>query len=81
MMSSVCWARFSLLVKAMSKRSPSALSTRPAQTASIKPLSVRSGLRMPVKMFFLFHSLSPWRTSTSVFDMAAIRFVLCKFDI
>ncbi len=30
---------------------------------------------------FLFHSLSPWRTSTSRFVMASIRFALCNVDI
>src|SRR6185369_4247872 len=41
----------------------------PARCASAMPSSVRSTSWWPVKRFSLFHSLSPWRTSTSTFAM------------
>src|SRR5712691_10354004 len=51
-------------VKATSNLRPWALSFRPAVRASAIPPSERSTSRQPVNRFFLFHSLSPWRTST-----------------
>src|SRR5436309_440621 len=44
---------------------PCALSLRPALRASFTPLSVRSTSFQPVNKLVRFHSLSPWRTSTS----------------
>src|SRR6202047_1821284 len=64
MRSSVRRARLRTDVKATSKRRPCALSLRPALSASVMPCSVRSGSFQPVKRFFRFHSLWPWRTST-----------------
>src|ERR1700692_4874158 len=62
--SSVCCARNSTEVNAMSNDSPCAFSLRPASLASAMPCSVRSGSFQPVNRFFRFHSLWPWRTST-----------------
>src|SRR6202048_1380197 len=64
MMSRVRWARLSTEVNATSKRSPCALSERPAGPPPATPSSVRSTSRQPVNRFFKFHSLWPWRTST-----------------
>src|SRR3546814_10473957 len=38
--------------------------SRPASTAWAAPRSVRSASHQPVKRLSLFHSLSPWRSST-----------------
>src|SRR5665213_1748997 len=62
--SSVCWARVSTEVKAISNDSPCAFNFSPASLASAIPLSVRSGSFQPVKRFFRFHSLWPCLTST-----------------
>src|SRR6266700_49289 len=58
-------ARLSAEVKPMSNRMPCALSLRPAARASLTPISVRSMSRQPVNRLLRFHSLWPWRRSTS----------------
>src|SRR5215217_42902 len=71
MMSRVRWARLSTDVKATSNFRPCAFSLRPAARASATPPSERSMSRQPVNRFFLFHSLSPWRTSTGRWSVIA----------
>src|SRR5512144_1168467 len=51
----------------MSKAYPSRFSGWPAARASSRPASVRSTSVQPVKRFSLFHWLSPWRRSTSLY--------------
>ena len=51
---------------------PSEASKRPASRASVMPRSVRSTSTQPVNLFARFHSLWPWRTSTSVACAAAV---------
>src|SRR5215218_9885177 len=52
-----------------SGRIPAAVSSSPPRRASASPLAVRSTSTQPVKRFFAFHSLSPWRSRTSVLVM------------
>ncbi len=63
MMSLGLRARLSAEVKAMSNAMPRALSFSAPALASSRPSSVRSTSRQPVKRFFRFHSLWPWRTT------------------
>src|SRR5690348_6088290 len=42
------------------------ISSSPLRTASVRPFSVSPTSTQPVKRFSEFHSLSPWRSSTSV---------------
>mmetsp|Transcript_33202 Transcript_33202/g.106549 ORF Transcript_33202/g.106549 Transcript_33202/m.106549 type:complete len:222 (-) Transcript_33202:30-695(-) len=53
-------------VRTRSYSVPSALSARAASRASWMPRVVRSTSTQPVKRFARFHSLCPWRTSTSL---------------
>src|SRR5262245_1666275 len=65
-MSSVLMARRRTDVKATSNVSPASFISRPASRASASPLSDRSTSVQPVNRFSLFHSLSPWRSSTTL---------------
>src|SRR3954471_13639529 len=51
---------------------PDSRSSSPPRLASFSPLALRSTSTQPVKRFFAFHSLSPWRSSTRVPVMATI---------
>src|SRR4051812_7067143 len=53
-------------VKARSNVSPASFIRRPASCASLTPFSERSTSFQPVNRFSLFHSLSPWRTRTTL---------------
>src|SRR5699024_9605340 len=44
-------------------------SSSPARMPSSRPLSVSGTSTHPVKRFFWFHSLSPWRSSTRLYVM------------
>ena len=59
-------ARRSMEVNSLSGRTPASFSSSPPCTASALPLSDRATSTQPVKRFFAFHSLSPWRSSTSL---------------
>ena len=45
-------------------------SSSPPRRASASPLSLRPTSTQPVNRFFSFHSLSPWRSRTRVYDVA-----------
>src|ERR1700761_5704330 len=64
-------ARVSTDVNSRSGRIPASLSSRPAVRASSDPVSDRGTSTHPVKSPLEFHSLSPWRSSTS-FPMARV---------
>src|SRR5262245_57565906 len=68
----VSTARVSTEVCDVSKRKPSAAITSPALRASSLPLSFKPTSCHPVNRLSRFHSLSPWRSRTSVPVMPGI---------
>ena len=64
--SAVRMARVSTDVCTTSGSNPRSAMRRPPATACASPVGVRSQSYQPVNRFLRFHSLSPWRRSTSV---------------
>src|SRR5579883_3445692 len=63
-------ARRSTEVCTTSGSRPRSASSLPPRIASSSPWAVRSTSTQPVKRFFAFHALSPWRSSTRRYESA-----------
>ena len=62
-------ARRSTEVCSTSGATPASAISWPPRAASVRPFSVSGTSTQPVKRFLAFQSLSPWRSSTSVYVM------------
>src|SRR3954454_2573757 len=66
-------ARRSTEVCSTSGSTPASAISEPPRAASVRPFSVSGTSTQPVKRFFAFHSLSPWRSRTRVYGALVMR--------